>query len=158
MESADAPLTDLLQCSARGEAGALDQVFAVLYRELRQIAHARLRSQGGVAHLETTALVHESFLHPVARNGLALTDRKHFFTYAAMTMHNIIIDFAREQLAEGAPFCFERRGCRWAGLHRHGPGARKATTTTDSTGHTSFPGLANRSYTSRTSPPQLGFW
>ena len=29
-----------------------------------------------------------------------LTDRKHFFTYAAKTMRNIIIDFARERLAQ----------------------------------------------------------
>jgi len=94
VDPADASLTDLLHCADRGEAGALDQVFAVLYPELRKIAHARLRSQGGVAHLETTALVHESFLHLVARNGLAPTDRKHFFTYAAKTMRNIIIDFA----------------------------------------------------------------
>jgi RNA polymerase sigma factor (TIGR02999 family) len=98
VDPTDAPLTDLLQAAARGEAGALDQVFAVLYPELRTIAHARLRSQSGVAHLETTALVHESFLRLVKRKGLALTDRKHFFTYAAKTMRSIIIDFAREEL------------------------------------------------------------
>src|SRR5882672_11040636 len=86
MEGHEAALTQLLQRVAQGERGALDQVFAVLYPELRKIARARLRSQGGVAHLDTAALV--------------LTDRKHFFTYAAKTMRNIIIDFAREQLAE----------------------------------------------------------
>ena len=100
MDNADAPLTDLLQLAARGEPGALDQVFAVLYPELRQIAHARLRSQGGVAHLETTALVHESFLRLVNAQRLAVTGRKNFFTYAAKTMRNIIVDFAREQLAD----------------------------------------------------------
>jgi RNA polymerase sigma factor (TIGR02999 family) len=30
---------------------------------------------------------------------LAVTSRRHFFTYAAKTMRNIIVDFAREQLA-----------------------------------------------------------
>ena len=96
----NAPLTQLLQLAAQGERGALDQVFAVLYPELRKIAHARLRSQGGVAHLDTTALVHESFLKLIESSDLLLTDRKHFFAYAAKTMRNIIIDFAREQLAE----------------------------------------------------------
>lgn len=100
MQKADAPLTALLQLAAKGERGALDQVFAVLYPELRKIAHARLRSQGGVAHLATTALVHESFLKLIDSANLLLTDRKHFFAYAAKTMRNIIIDFAREQLAE----------------------------------------------------------
>ena len=96
----DAPLTELLQLAAQGERSALDQVFAVLYPELRKIAHSRLRTQGGVAHLGTTALVHESFLRLIDSAQLQLTDRKHFFTYAAKTMRNIIIDFAREHLAD----------------------------------------------------------
>jgi RNA polymerase sigma factor (TIGR02999 family) len=44
--------------------------------------------------------VHESFVRLVDSAELQLTDRKHFFAYAAKTMRNIIIDFAREQLAE----------------------------------------------------------
>lgn len=96
----NAPLTELLQLAAKGERGAIDRVFAVLYPELRKIARARLRSQGGVAHLDTTALVHESFLKLIDSADLMLTDRKHFFAYAAKTMRNIIIDFAREDLAE----------------------------------------------------------
>jgi RNA polymerase sigma factor (TIGR02999 family) len=98
-EKNNAPLTQLLQQAAQGEPGALNQVFSVLYPDLRRIAHARLRSQGGVAHLETTALVHESFLHLVEAAELALADRKHFFTYAAKTMRNIIIEFARRASA-----------------------------------------------------------
>jgi RNA polymerase sigma factor (TIGR02999 family) len=100
MPGHDEPLTALLQQAARGERDALDRVFAVLYPDLRRIAHARLRIQGGVAHLETTALVHESFLHLVDAAELTLADRKHFFTYAAKTMRNIVIDFAREHLAQ----------------------------------------------------------
>ena len=100
MQARDATLTQLLQLAAQGERGALDRVFSVLYPDLRRIAHARLRAQGGVAHLETTALVHESFLRLVGAAELKLTDRKHFFTYAAKTMRNIIIEFAREHLAQ----------------------------------------------------------
>ena len=96
----DEPLTALLQQAARGERDALEYVFAVLYPDLRQIAHARLRIQGRIAHLETTALVHESFLRLIDAAELTLADRKHFFTYAAKTMRNIIIDFAREHLAQ----------------------------------------------------------
>jgi len=110
MPGQEAPLTQLLQRVAQGERGALDQVFAALYPELRKIARARLRAQGGVAHLDTTALVHESFLRLVDASELVLTDRKHFFTYAAKTMRNIIIDFAREQYAE-------RRGGGQSALH-----------------------------------------
>ena|SRR5579864_1932022 len=100
MAGHDEPLTTLLQQAARGERDALNRVFDVLYPDLRQIAHARLRIQGGVGHLETTALVHESFLRLVDAAQLTLADRKHFFAYAAKTMRNIIIDFAREHHAQ----------------------------------------------------------
>jgi RNA polymerase sigma factor (TIGR02999 family) len=100
MPTPPAKLTVLLQLAAQGERNALNDVFAALYPDLRQIAHARLRRGSGVAHLETTALVHESFLRLVDNAQLALVDRKHFFTYAAKTMRNIVLELAREQVAQ----------------------------------------------------------
>jgi RNA polymerase sigma factor (TIGR02999 family) len=100
MQLSNAPLTQLLQLAAQGERAALDRVFAALYPDLQQIARARLRKQGRISHLETTALVHESFLRLVNAAELTITDRKHFFTYAAKTMRNIIIELAREHLAQ----------------------------------------------------------
>ena len=100
MQSHNAPLTELLQLAARGERSALGGVFTALYPDLRRIAHARLRSRNGVAHLDTTGLVHESFLRLVDAAQLVLEDRKHFFTYAAKTMRNIIVELAREQFAQ----------------------------------------------------------
>jgi RNA polymerase sigma factor (TIGR02999 family) len=93
-------LTQLLARAARGEKGALDQVFAALYPEMRIIAHSRLRVDGRVAHLDTTSLVHECYLRLVNVSKISITDRKHFFTYAAKMMRNITIDFAREHLAK----------------------------------------------------------
>ena len=75
-------------------------MFAVLYPELRALAHSRLRIDAGVPHLDTTSLVHESYLRLVRASKIAITDRKHFFTYASKMMRNITIDFAREQLAK----------------------------------------------------------
>jgi RNA polymerase sigma factor (TIGR02999 family) len=98
--STDLRLTQLLQQAASGERGAFDRVFERLYPDLRRIAHARLRTHSGMGQLDTTALVHESFVRLVETAQLALADRRHFFTYAAKTMRNIIIDFARAQLAE----------------------------------------------------------
>jgi len=100
VQQSDAPLTQLLALAAQGERAALDQVFAVLYPELRKIARARLRSQGRVAQLDTTSLVHESFLRLAQAARLQVEDRRHFFAYAAKMMRNIIIDFAREQIAQ----------------------------------------------------------
>lgn len=92
-------LTQLLALAASGERAALDRVFEALYPDMRRIAHARLRGQRDDA-LRTTALVNETFLRLVDASQLVLADRKHFFAYAAKTMRNIIIDFARERLSE----------------------------------------------------------
>ena len=50
--------------------------------------------------MNTTTLVHESFMRLVNASGLRLEDRHHFFAYAAKTMRNVIIDAARAHLAD----------------------------------------------------------
>jgi RNA polymerase sigma factor (TIGR02999 family) len=50
--------------------------------------------------MNTTTLVHESFMRLVNASSLRIEDRRHFFAYAAKTMRSIIIDAAREHLAE----------------------------------------------------------
>jgi RNA polymerase sigma factor (TIGR02999 family) len=93
-------ITRLLQQAAVGDRAALDAVYASLYPELKRVARARLYQQGRGDGMSTTMLVHESFVRLVGARGLRLEDRRHFFAYAAKTMRNIIIDSAREQLAE----------------------------------------------------------
>lgn len=95
------PLTEWIQRAALGEPGAFDHVFSQLYPELRRIAHARLFAAGtGGASMSTTELVHESFLRFVRTPGLALADRRHFFTYAATVMRHVVVDLAREHWAQ----------------------------------------------------------
>jgi RNA polymerase sigma factor (TIGR02999 family) len=94
------PITKLLQQAAAGDRAALDRVYAALYPELKRIARARLRRQGRGDDLGTTTLLHESFIRLVQASELRLEDRRHFFAYAARTMRHIIIDSAREHLAE----------------------------------------------------------
>jgi len=94
------PITLLLHRATEGDRSALDAVYASLYPDLRRVARARLHSQGRADSMNTTVLVHESFMKLVASSGLRLDDRRHFFAYAAKTMRNIIIDAAREFQAE----------------------------------------------------------
>lgn len=96
----DLPLTELLNEAAQGDALALGRVFEVLYPQLKRLAHARLYRHGSPGHLGTTALVHESFMRMVQSSRLRLHDRMHFLAYAAKTMRGIIVDCAREQLAQ----------------------------------------------------------
>ena len=94
------PITRLLQLAAQGDRAALDQIYAALYPDLKRIARARLRQQGRGDGMGTTTLLHESFIRLVNAAELRLVDRRHFFAYAARTMRNVIIDSAREHLAE----------------------------------------------------------
>jgi RNA polymerase sigma factor (TIGR02999 family) len=93
-------VTLLLQRVAQGDRSALDEVYSSLYPDLKRVARAALHRQGRADSIQTTVLVHESFLRLLGSKELRLQDRRHFFAYAARTMRNIIIDSAREQLAE----------------------------------------------------------
>lgn len=73
-------------------------LFADIYHELKQRAR-RLR-QGQHGHtLDTTALVHESFLK-LAESRAAVNDRAHLFRLAALAMRQVLIDTLRERQAE----------------------------------------------------------
>jgi len=99
-DDATPQITLLLQRAADGDRAALDAVYTSLYPDLKRLARARLRQQGRGDAVSTTMLVHESFVRLVGAHDLRLEDRRHFFAYAAKTMRNIIIDTAREHLAE----------------------------------------------------------
>jgi RNA polymerase sigma factor (TIGR02999 family) len=92
-------LTTLLQRAHAGDESAREQLFAVAYDELRIHARARLRDGGRSPLLDTTALVHESFLRFRQAGRLQGSDRGHFFAYAASVMRSVIVDFVRAQQA-----------------------------------------------------------
>jgi RNA polymerase sigma factor (TIGR02999 family) len=94
------PVTLLLHRAAQGDRAALDSVFSELYPDLKRVARAALYRQGRVDSMQTTVLVHESFLRLVGGHGLRLQDRRQFFAYAAKTMRNLIIDNLRERMAD----------------------------------------------------------
>jgi len=93
-------LTVLLSRVKGGDKAARDALFAAAYQELRRLAHSRLFQGGRNTVLDTTALVHESYLRLVQTGELTLEDRRAFFGYAAQVMRSIIIDSVRARQAE----------------------------------------------------------
>jgi RNA polymerase sigma factor (TIGR02999 family) len=93
-------LTSLLQRANAGDESAREQLFAVAYDDLRIQARARLRHGGRNTLLDTTSLVHESFLRFHQAGKLSGSDRGHFFAYAASVMRSVIVDFARQRQAQ----------------------------------------------------------
>ena len=94
------PLTVLLSRMKDGDRAARDALFAAAYQDLRRLAHARLHGGGRNTVLDTTALVHESYLRLVQAGELAAEDRRAFFGYASRVMRSVIVDSARARLAE----------------------------------------------------------
>jgi RNA polymerase sigma factor (TIGR02999 family) len=92
-------VTELIQAAGQGVNGAMDELYRVLYAELRQIAHAKLRGGHGPTLLDTTSLVHESYLRFVKLQQLRLEDRSHFLAYAARVMRSVVVDLVREHHA-----------------------------------------------------------
>lgn len=93
-------LGELLGATRTGDKPAADRLFALLYEDLRRIAHARLRGNEAPTLLNTTGLVHESYLRYLQAGKVGIEDRAHFLSYAARAMRSIIVDAMRKRLAE----------------------------------------------------------
>ncbi len=93
-------LTQLFDAVNSGDRDAVDRLMVVMYQELRQLAHRRLNASPRGQTLETTGLVHESYLRFLNAGRLRINDRAHFMAYASRVMRSIIIDISRAHGAE----------------------------------------------------------
>jgi RNA polymerase sigma factor (TIGR02999 family) len=108
-EPAMSEVTRILSALDHGDAHAAEQLFLLVYDELRRMAAARLAQERPGQTLQATALVHEAYLRLV---GAPATDtppqwqgRAHFFAAAAEAMRRILVEQARRK-----------------GRHKHGGG------------------------------------
>src|ERR1700758_5619440 len=92
-------ITSLLKAAAEGDRQAADQAFALLYADLQRLAHSRMHRSGNFTMLDTTALVHESWLRFQGAGNAAFADQQHFMGYAARVMHSVVVDFVRARRA-----------------------------------------------------------
>ena len=93
-------ITILIRAAHGGNRDALDRLFSLLYDDLHRIAHARVNAAGPDSFLDTTALVHETYLRFADAGELDVVDRGHFFAYVARAMRFVVVDFARSRSAE----------------------------------------------------------
>lgn len=75
------------------------KLFAVLYRELRGLAHSAMCREKPGHILQTTALINEAYMNLSRRNGLRWNDREHFFIVAGRAMRRILVNEARNRKA-----------------------------------------------------------
>ncbi len=92
-------ITRLLQAWQGGSGDALDELWHILYGELKSLARGVLRRQGRGARDEATSLVHKAYLRLLGSE-VDWSDRRHFFAVAARAMRFVLADEARHQLSK----------------------------------------------------------
>lgn len=100
-------VTQMLHQAQAGNREALDELFPIIYRELRQLASRQLASERAGHTLQPTALVHEAYMRLIDQHSVDWQNRAHFFSIAAETMRRILINHAVQRNAQkrggGAP-------------------------------------------------------
>jgi RNA polymerase sigma factor (TIGR02999 family) len=105
-------VTRILSEIDAGNPAAAQQLFPLVYDELRKLAAAKLASERPDHTLQATALVHEAYLRLVGRDHqqeVAWNGRGHFFLTAAEAMRRILVENARRK----------GRKKRGGGMQRH---------------------------------------
>jgi DNA-directed RNA polymerase specialized sigma24 family protein len=93
-------ITTLLRVAGPLDPDAAKRLFELMYADLKRLARSNLRNSSNVDELNTTVLVHESFLKYVEHGALDKADRVAFFAYVANVMRSVVVDFVRERQAQ----------------------------------------------------------
>ncbi len=91
--------TELLDRAGRGESRAREEIWPLVYEELRLLAARKMARETPGQTLQATALVHEAWLRLGGGAQEAWRNRSHFFAAAAEAMRRILIDNARRKKA-----------------------------------------------------------
>lgn len=76
-----------------------DEMSSSVYKELRKLAAARMRSERTTHTLQPTALVHEAYLRLAGQPDSVWQDRSRILGLAAHAMRHILVDHARAHAA-----------------------------------------------------------
>lgn len=92
------PVTRLLERVSSGDTAAREELFTLVYAELRRRAE-RLVPSGEPNTLQPTAVVHEAWMRLSAGSG-DWNSRAHFLGVAARAMRSVLVDHARAKGSE----------------------------------------------------------
>jgi RNA polymerase sigma factor (TIGR02999 family) len=105
-----AQITQILLAIEQGDSDAAEQLWPLVYDELRKLAAQKLAHERPGQTLQPTALVHEAYIRLV---GDAVNQhwegRRHFFAAAAEAMRRILVENARRKHAAKYGGRFRRR-------------------------------------------------
>ena len=88
-------VTEMLLAWSERAPGAEDDLFLLVYDELKQIARRYLQHERNGHTLQPTALVHEAYLRLVDQTRMTWQNRAQFYGVAATMMRRILVNHAR---------------------------------------------------------------
>jgi len=92
--------TELLIAWSGGDERARERMLPLVYDELRRLAASYLRRERPGHTLQPTALVHEAYVRLVDQRQVDWTNRAQFIGLAAVMMRRILVNHARDRIAE----------------------------------------------------------
>jgi RNA polymerase sigma factor (TIGR02999 family) len=90
-------VTHFLSAIEQGDPHAAEQLWQLVYDELRRLAGAQMARELPGQTLDATALVHEAYLRLAGDQDQAFANRRHFFAAAAEAMRRILVETARRK-------------------------------------------------------------
>ena len=107
-------VTEFLNEVNPSDSQSSERLLQLVYRELRQLAAARLRREAPGQTLQATALVHEAYMRLVGSgSGTIWESRAQFFAAASEAMRRIVIDNCRRKKRIKQGFAGEVALLRW---------------------------------------------
>lgn len=95
----DCPPIDPQHCQVPDDVRrAAEELMPLFYADVRRMARHERRRVGAGDTLQTTALIHEAYLKLF--RAPAFNDRAHFLRAAALAMRHVLVNHARERMAE----------------------------------------------------------
>ncbi len=101
-------VTQLLLRHAGGDAGATEELFALVYDDLHRLALGCMRAEAVAHTLQPTALVHEAYLRLSDGADVQWESRSHFLCVAARAMRHVLVDYARGRRTDKRGGGYER--------------------------------------------------
>lgn len=99
MDPTQTTITRLLGELDGGDRRAFQDLFALLYDEIHELARRQRQRWRGDYTLDTTALVHEAYLKLAGQRRVGAASRAHFAAVAARAMRHILCNYARDRRA-----------------------------------------------------------
>lgn len=90
-------VTQLLARAQQGDRRATDELFPLVYDQLRALSQQHLANERTGHTLQATALVNEAYLRLVGDRDVTWESRAHFFGAAAKAIRRILTDHARSR-------------------------------------------------------------